>query len=58
MSTAQKLATREDLFARDDERLEVILSAVVLTATRGETVHAEPFEPVPFPVGILFGDDA
>lgn len=31
---------------------------VVLTATRGETVHAEPFEQVPFPVGILFGDDA
>lgn len=31
---------------------------VVLTATRGETVNAEPFEQVPFPVGILFGDDA
>lgn len=31
---------------------------VALTATRGETVHAEPFHQVPFPVGLLFGDDA
>jgi Uma2 family endonuclease len=30
---------------------------VALTATRGETVRAEPFEAVELPVGILFGDD-
>jgi Uma2 family endonuclease len=29
----------------------------VLVAARGEIVHAEPFELVPFPMGILFGDD-
>ncbi len=30
---------------------------VVQTAQRGETIHAEPFEAVPLPVGLLFGDD-
>lgn len=30
---------------------------VALAATRGETVHAEPFDAVPLPVGLLFGDD-
>ncbi|MDQ3030859.1 MAG: Uma2 family endonuclease [Myxococcota bacterium] len=30
---------------------------VALTATRGETIHAEPFDAVPLPVAILFGDD-
>jgi Uma2 family endonuclease len=29
----------------------------VLTAKRGETVRAEPFDGVPLPVGILFGDE-
>jgi hypothetical protein len=28
-----------------------------LSAGRGETVRAEPFDAVPFPVGILFGED-
>ncbi len=31
---------------------------VALTAGPGETVRAEPFDAVPLPVGILFGDDA
>lgn len=31
---------------------------LALTATRGETVRPEPFEALPLPVGILFGDDA
>lgn len=31
---------------------------VALTAGRDDIVHAEPFDAVPFPVGILFGDDA
>lgn len=30
---------------------------VALTAGRDETVHAEPFDAVPFPVAILFGED-
>jgi Uma2 family endonuclease len=30
---------------------------VALTAARGETVRAEPFESVELPVGVLFGDD-
>jgi Uma2 family endonuclease len=29
----------------------------VVTATRGETVRAEPFDAVALPVGILFGED-
>jgi Uma2 family endonuclease len=29
----------------------------VLTAQKGETVRAEPFETVELPVGVLFGDD-
>lgn len=30
---------------------------LVLTARRGETVRPEPFDALPFPVGVLFGDD-
>ncbi len=30
---------------------------VALTARRGETVRAEPFEAIPLQVGVLFGDD-
>jgi Uma2 family endonuclease len=29
----------------------------VLSAERGEVVRAEPFEAIPLPVGVLFGDD-
>lgn len=30
---------------------------VVLTASSGETVDAEPFQDVPLRVGVLFGDE-
>lgn len=30
---------------------------LVLNSRRGETVRPEPFEALPFPVGVLFGDD-